>query len=153
MEQDKLKQKVLHYLNTHRILTMATASSNGTPDATALEYANDGFIVIVAVRPNSKKVQNIKENPHVFYEIHEDIEITLENVQNLQALQVSATPNILTYGGEGFNDNFDIMEKKFPVFNRIPRHKRVILEFTPKKIWFLNYAESMFHRDELNFED
>ena len=152
-EKSELKQYILKYLETHRILTMATASSDGMPDATALEYANNEFIIYVSVRPKSRKVSNIEENPYVFWEIHEDIEITLENVQNLKALQCSAIPEVLRNDDEGFTEAFDIMENKFPVFSRIPREKRVILRFTPKKIWYLNYRESMFHRDELNFVD
>ena len=148
-----LELDILDYLISHRILTMATASSDGIPDATALEYASDGFVVYVSVRPKSRKVANIEANPQVFYEIHEDMEITMENVQNLKALQCSATPAVLTTDDEEFQEAFDVMEKKFPVFSRIPREKRVILIFKPKKIWYLNYKDKMFHRDELNFED
>ena len=152
-ENSELKQAIFQYLETHRILTMATASSDGLPDATALEYANKDFIVYVSVRPKSRKVSNIEENPYVFWEIHDDMEITLENVQNLKALQCSAIPEIMRSDDEGFQEAFDLMEKKFPVFSRIPREKRVILQFTPKKIWYLNYRERMFHRDEINFEN
>ncbi len=153
MSEDELKHKILEYLKSHRILTMATASSDGIPDATALEYANNGFMVYVSVRHKSRKVANLKENPAVFYEIHEDMEITMENVQDVKAMQCSATPEILTSDDEGFHEAFDVMERKYPVFSRIPREKRVILQFSPKKIWFLNYKEKMFHRDELNFEN
>lgn len=152
MSEDELKQNIIKYLEEHRILTMATASSDGIPDATALEYANTGFIVYVSVRPKSRKVANIEENPEVFYEIHEDMEITMENVQNLKAIQCSATPEILTKDDEEFHEAFDVMEKKYPVFIRIPREKRVILKFTPRKIWYLNYKDRMFHRDELSFD-
>ncbi len=152
-ENSELKDAILKYLETHRILTMATASSDGMPDATALEYANNEFTVYVSVRPKSRKVSNIEENPYVFWEIHDDMEITMENVQNLKALQCSAIPEALTSSDEGFQEAFYIMEKKFPVFSRIPREKRVILQFKPKKIWYLNYKERMFHRDELNFEN
>ena len=148
-----LKKNIFDYLKSHRILTMATASSDGAPDATALEYANDEFIVYVSVRPKSRKVSNIEENPQVFYEIHEDMEITMKNVQNLKAIQCAAIPEVLDKNDEGFHEAFDVMEKKFPVFSNIPREKRVILKFTPKKIWYLNYRERMFHRDELNFEN
>jgi hypothetical protein len=149
---NELEINVIDYLLTHRILTMATASSDGIPDATALEYASDEFIVYVSVRKNSRKVSNIEENPIVFYEIHEDMEITMENVQNLKAIQCSASPQILDKDDEGFHEAFDLMEKKYPVFNRVPREKRVILKFTPRKIWYLNYKDKMFHRDEISFE-
>ncbi len=67
MSEDELKLNILKYLEEHRILTMATASSDGIPDATALEYANKDFIVFVSVRPKSRKVANIEENPASFF--------------------------------------------------------------------------------------
>jgi pyridoxamine 5'-phosphate oxidase-like protein len=153
-QQDNRQQiieKAILYLNKHRILTMATSNREGDPDATALEYANDGLDVYVSVRPKSRKVSNITENPKLFYEIHDDIDITAEAVGNIQAIQVLAHPTIISFGDPGFNDSFLIMINKFPVFKRLNKEKRTILKFTPKKLWFLDYSKKFFHRDEVKF--
>ncbi|MHA1339342.1 MAG: pyridoxamine 5'-phosphate oxidase family protein [Promethearchaeota archaeon] len=151
--KEEVLSDVLQYLNDHRILTMATCDLNGEPDASALEYANEQTTVFVSCRPNSKKVHNIKENPKVFYEIHDDVEITWENMKNLKALQVSATPQILYPNTKEFNKAFEIMLEKFPVFKNLKKESRVILKFTPKIIWFLNYRKKFFFREEVVMQE
>lgn len=143
----------LEYLRNHDILTMATASLQGDPDASALEYANDGLNVYVSCRPTSKKVQYVKENPKVFYEIHDNTKIDFDNMLKMQALQVFAFVEVITPEDRRFNDSFNIMLKKFPVFSNLKKESRVILLFKPKIIWFLNYRERFFHRDIVSFEE
>ena len=156
MSQNNLKdleklKSVLRYLSTHNILTMATASKNGEPNATALEYANKGLIVYVSVFINSQKIKFIKENPKVFYEIHDDIKIEKESLKKLEALQVSAEPFILDYNNpadkEEYESAFKIMMEKYPIFAKLNKKKRVILKFIPKTIFYLNYRDKLFHRD------
>jgi uncharacterized pyridoxamine 5'-phosphate oxidase family protein len=146
-----LSGEVLEYLTNHRILTMATADNDGNPDATALEYVNDQFVAFVSVRPGSKKIRNIKENPRVFYEIHDEIPIDLEHVQKVKAIQTLAEGQIIFPDTPEYQNIFLLFEKKYPVFSKIPKNKRILLKFVPKKIWFLNYAKKMFHRDEISF--
>ena len=147
----ELNREVIEYLSSHRILTMATADKEGNPDATALEYVNDQFIVFVSVRPGSKKIQNIKENPRVFYEIHDDIPIDFDHVQKVKAIQTLAEGQIIVPVNPEYQIVFLLFEKKYPIFSKIPKNKRILLKFVPKKIWFLNYAKKMFHRDEISF--
>jgi general stress protein 26 len=153
MERAEIIEKSIEYLETHRILTMATASKDGAPDATALEYASDGLDVYVSCRPDSRKVQNIVDNPRVFYEIHDDIEITKENVKKLKALQVVATPVVLHPEDPDFDAVFNKMVAKFPVFSTMKKDSRVILHFKPRKMWYLNYQQKFFHRDEVDLEN
>ncbi|MHA1683108.1 MAG: pyridoxamine 5'-phosphate oxidase family protein [Promethearchaeota archaeon] len=151
--RDEIERDVISYLDSHRILTMATASKEGDPDATALEYANDGVVVYVTCRPGSRKVSNIKENSRVFFEIHDDVEIAKESLKHLQALQVSAVAEILSVTNPQFDPAFNIMLKKFPVFENLRHDSRVILKFIPRRVWFLNYKIKFFHREEINFEE
>lgn len=146
-----LRNEVLNYLSTHRILTMATVDKDGVPDATALEYVNDEFVVLVSVRPRSKKIQNISVNNQVFYEIHEDVPIDLEHIGKVKAIQCLAGGSIIYPDDPDYQGKFQLFEKKFPAFSKIPKNRRVILKFVPKSIWFLNYEKKMFHRDEITF--
>ena len=146
-----LKNEVLKYLLSHRILTMATTDKDGEPDATALEYVNSDFIVFVSVRPGSKKIQNLIENQRVFYEIHEDTPIDLESIKKVKAIQCSAIGSIIRPEDASYQDSFQLFIIKFPAFSMIPKNKRIILKFEPKRIWFLNYEKKMFHRDEITF--
>ncbi|NMC07751.1 MAG: pyridoxamine 5'-phosphate oxidase family protein [Candidatus Lokiarchaeota archaeon] len=150
--RDETIKCIVDYLQCHRILTMATATKDGDPDATALEYTNDGVAVYVSCRPGSRKVENILENPRVFYEVHDDIEITRESVKKLKAVQVAASATVLRPGMQGFDHAFSLLVAKFPVFSTMQMDSRVILKFTPRKAWFLDYKRKFFHRDEVSFE-
>ncbi|MBD3351690.1 MAG: hypothetical protein GF364_09420 [Candidatus Lokiarchaeota archaeon] len=145
--KDELKSDILQYLSKHNILTMATSDLEGNPDATALEYANDELDVFVSVRKHSKKVSNIKENPKVFYEIHDEIEIDWSSVKTIKAIQASAIPEIYSETDSEFDNYFNKMLKKYPIFSKLNKKKRVIVKFTPKIIWYLNYREKMFSRE------
>lgn len=147
--KEHVLKSVLEYLQAHSILTMATASASGEPDATALEYVNDGLDVYVTVRPGSRKVQYLLENPRVFFEIHDDIPIDARSIRSLRAVQATCSASILRSGDPGFDEAFQLFEKKFPVFTSVPRSSRHVLKFTPKRAWFLNYKDKLFHRDEL----
>lgn len=151
MEDHEIISKATEYLRSHNILTMATASLEGEPDATALEYVNKGCVVYVTVRPDSIKVKNIEENPRVFYEVHEDIPITMESIKKLEAIQVAATAKVISHNHQEFDRIFALMVQKFPIFEKISHDTRLILKFSPKKLWYLNYREKLFHRDEVSF--
>jgi general stress protein 26 len=149
--RDQIIADAQKYLEIHNVMTMATASLNGEPDASALEYASDGLNTYVSTRPTSKKVQFINQNPKVFYEVHDTTKIDLDSILNMQALQVSASAEIIQPSNSRFNNAFDIMLKKFPVFSKLKKESRVILLFKPKIVWFLNYREKFFHRDMVSF--
>jgi hypothetical protein len=150
--KEEIERDVQDYFESHSLLTMATASKDGEPDATALEYSQKGFDIYVSVRPSSRKVTNIQENPRIFYEIHDPTPIERDSIKNLRAIQATATGVLLHYNDPGFNDAFDLMVKKFPIFASMNREKRVIIHMKPKKIWLLNYKRKMFDREELDFE-
>ncbi|MFX0102731.1 MAG: pyridoxamine 5'-phosphate oxidase family protein [Candidatus Hodarchaeota archaeon] len=142
------------YLESHNIMTMATASLDGTPNASALEYANDGLDVVVFSRGKSWKVTNIRENPKVFYEVHDDLKIDRESLRRIIGLQVAASAEIVDSNDPRYEPLYGLMEKKFPVFKGIPKQQeRVILLFKPNKLWLLDYSKKFFHRDEISFNE
>jgi hypothetical protein len=150
--RDETIQKITAYLLSHRILTMATATKDGDPDATALEYASNEMVVYVSCKSDSRKVCNVAENPRVFYEVHDDTEITKDKVKQVKAVQVAASARILRPGESAFDAAFAIMVKKFPVFSAMHKDTRVILQFTPRNAWYLDYEKKFFHRDEVSFK-
>ena len=54
---------VLHYLGSHSLLMLATASKNGIPHAAPVIYVNDGTTVYFSVAPSSTSASNLAENP------------------------------------------------------------------------------------------
>ena len=54
---------VQDYLDSHSLLTLATASKNGIPHAAPVIYVNDGTTVFFSIAPGSTSAANLTENP------------------------------------------------------------------------------------------
>ncbi|MHA1847795.1 MAG: pyridoxamine 5'-phosphate oxidase family protein, partial [Promethearchaeota archaeon] len=146
--REQIIKDAINYIETHDILTMATASLDGIPNATALEYGSDGLDVFVFSRARSWKVNNIRENPRVFYEIHDNIKIEPNEMRRIIGVQVEAKTRIIEQGSEQFQKYLTLMRGKFPVFRRLEDfNDRVILLFKPARLWLLDYSKKFFHRD------
>jgi general stress protein 26 len=151
-DKKHILEKAIAYLESHNLLTMATASQTGIPHCACLEYANKEMEVFVSTWIGSRKVKNIHENPQVFYEVHDVVNINKDDVKNIKGLQVQATTEVLQYPKSGFKRAWDIMVKKYKVFELIPlNEKRTVLHFIPKKLWMLDYSIKFGHMDEFEF--
>ncbi len=155
MSQNDKKQilkKAIAYLDSHNLLTMATASKDGMPHAACLEYANEGMDVYVSTWMGSKKLKNIQNNPCVFYEVHDVTNINEDDIKKIKGLQVEATGKVYQYPHPEFKRTFNVMLKKFPIFKLIKlNEKRAVLHFIPKKLWMLDYGIKFGHMDEYEF--
>lgn len=146
--EKQLQEKASRYLAGHHLLTMATASLDGTPNATALEYASDGLDVYVLSMSSSWKINNIKENNKVFYEIHDVLPIEVDRLRDVIGIQVAATARLLDHGDPGFSKAFELLAAKFPPFKGMEHlETRTIIQLGPRKIWILDYSKKFFHRD------
>ena len=97
----QILEKAITYLKSHNLCTMATASKTGIPHAACLEYANDGMDIYVSTWIGSRKVKNIQENPQVFYEVHDVVNINKDDIKNIKGLQVQAKAEVLKYSSKG----------------------------------------------------
>ncbi|MFX1449548.1 MAG: pyridoxamine 5'-phosphate oxidase family protein [Promethearchaeota archaeon] len=148
----KILKKAIAYLESHNLLTMATASQTGIPHCACLEYASKEMEVYVSTWIGSRKVKNIQQNPQVFYEVHDVVNINKDDVKNIKGLQVQAAAEVLQYPTSEFKSAWDIMTNKYEVFKLIPlNEKRTLLYFIPKKLWMLDYSVKFGHTDEYEF--
>jgi uncharacterized protein YhbP (UPF0306 family) len=67
-------QAVLDYLASGKTVTLATASSDGTPHASTFMYANDGVTLFVWARPTSTTAAHLRDNSKVSFAIDEYVE-------------------------------------------------------------------------------
>ena len=151
-EKAALAARILDYLESHHILTMATISKRLHPDATALEYVHEKFIVYVAVHKNSQKVMNIEHNTHVALEIHDPTPIDAHHVPKIQAIQAYGKASIIRPKDSTFLEKLELFRTRFPIFKRVKPESRIILEFRPETIYFLDYQQKLFHRDRFDVE-
>ena len=148
----QILEKAIAYLKSHNLCTMATANKTGSPHAACLEYANDGMDIYVSTWIGSRKVKNIQENPRVFYEVHDVVNINEDDIKNIKGLQVQAKAEILKYPSKEFKKAWDIMVKKYSIFKLMKlNEKRAVLHFIPEKFWMLDYSIKFGHMDEYEF--
>src|SRR5688572_21538742 len=50
------------YLSSHKLLTLATSSSDGRPHAAPIFYVSDGGSIYFAVAPGSESARNLEAN-------------------------------------------------------------------------------------------
>ncbi|MHA1378818.1 MAG: pyridoxamine 5'-phosphate oxidase family protein [Candidatus Helarchaeota archaeon] len=151
-QDEKVLEKAIAYLDSHNLLTMATATNSGVPHAACLEYANNKMDVYVSTWMGSRKLKNIQKNPKVFYEVHDVVNINKDDIKNIKGLQVAAIGKVLQYPSSQFKAAWDIMIKKYPIFKLVKlNEKRAILHFIPETLWMLDYSIKFGHTDKYNF--
>ena len=65
-EREKNKKLALKFLKNHKSAVVATASRSGEPQASTVFYAiDDDFTFNFTTDTKSRKLKNLKENPHV----------------------------------------------------------------------------------------
>jgi uncharacterized protein YhbP (UPF0306 family) len=67
----EVPQSVLDYLASEKTMTLATASSDGSPHASTFMYVNDGLSLYFWARPTSTTAKHVQANPRVSYAIDE----------------------------------------------------------------------------------
>jgi nitroimidazol reductase NimA-like FMN-containing flavoprotein (pyridoxamine 5'-phosphate oxidase superfamily) len=83
--------KVDNYLREHIFLTLATVSPEGKPMAHAVDYVHENALVYFLTDKNTRKVQNILQNEHVFISVYEDH----EEVADCRAVQINGTADVI----------------------------------------------------------
>lgn len=71
---DEVPQAVLDYLASSKTVTLATASSDGTPHASTFMYVNEGIELFIWARPNSMTAGHLRDNPKVSFAIDEYVD-------------------------------------------------------------------------------
>jgi uncharacterized protein YhbP (UPF0306 family) len=78
------REKVLSYLGTHNVMTLATRGPAG-PWAAAVFYANRDFTLYFLSSPDSRHARDLARDPRVAAAIHEDY----RDWREIQGIQLS----------------------------------------------------------------
>ena len=57
------QSSAFEYLSSHKLLTLATSSSDGRPHAAPIFYVSDGKAIFFSVAPGSESARNLAQNP------------------------------------------------------------------------------------------
>lgn len=143
----ELKDKICEYLATHFYLNLATLSPQGRPMAHTMAYVSEKEIVYLATNKNTRKVQNIMQNPQVAFTVDEDNPDWFD----MQALQVEGRASIVADEKE-LREVGEIMTAKFPITADMPPDPdTVMIKIEPEVVYYLDYSIEFGYRVSINF--
>ena len=144
---EKTKEQISNYLTTHRKMTLATVSQEGSPMGHTVEYVSKGTVVFFATQKATRKVRNIMHNHKVAYTVDEDY----DDWMAIQGVQMQGTASIVEDEDEA-GDVFAMYVKKFPfVANFPPNPNLIFIKVVPQSAFFLDYKKGFTHRDAVTF--
>jgi nitroimidazol reductase NimA-like FMN-containing flavoprotein (pyridoxamine 5'-phosphate oxidase superfamily) len=146
MEED-IKEQIVDYLSRRKFITLATSTIDGKPLTHTLAYVNKGPTLYFSTGSQSRKVNNIQENPNVAYSVYDETEY-LDEIRSVQ-MEGEA---ILVSNKEEFEEITKMMKQKFPSMADMSFDPdRVIIKITPKICYFSDYIWRFGHREKVEF--
>jgi len=141
---EELRAKILDVLQSQHLLTLATIRPDGYPQATIVNYINDGLTLYFATDAASQKVGNIKLNNKVSIAIASQT----ENFYKLSGLSMSGIATRI-------QKNETAEEILLRLFRRLPQSKRyvpqdpgslAVFSIAPVAIALIDYASGFGKR-------
>jgi general stress protein 26 len=144
----ELEDKINQYLADHYYLNLATVSPQGNPMAHTMAYVSKDSVVFLATNKNTRKVQNITQNPNVAYTVDEDDPDWFD----MQALQVEGKASIIIEEQE-LREIGEILAAKFPIVADMPTDPDVVMiKIEPEVIYYLDYNIEFGHREKVDLQ-
>jgi len=144
---DMIKTKISEYLTSHLYLRLGTVTVNCTPQVHTVGYVSEGCIVYFVTDKNSRKAENIFNNPAVAYAVDENY----EDVLGIQGVQMEGKASLVTSETEAMR-LLDLMTQKFPGMEKIPPNPDlVIFKIVPIRGYMLDNTVTFGHRDMVEF--
>jgi nitroimidazol reductase NimA-like FMN-containing flavoprotein (pyridoxamine 5'-phosphate oxidase superfamily) len=149
--KQQYKHQIVHLLDTHRIMTVATNRPDGWPQATVVGYANDGLIIYCFIGRESQKYANIRRDPRISLAISNDYPQPLQ----IRGLSMAAHAVEIEDRGE-IEHAGNILLKRYPEYKVMPRHDPAavpMLRVTPEVVSILDYSKGFGHTDLVRVSD
>jgi len=127
--QDGAREQVLTYLQTHRVVTLAT-EGHGNLWAAAVFYVSDGFTLYFLSSPTSRHCLNLAINPRVAATIQEDYTNWLE----IKGVQLEGAATQLS--GEEERSARTLYAEKFPLVGNLAQAPEAIVTAMAKVRWY-----------------
>lgn len=148
MTAGTLRERVLAYLRTHRVATLATQGAEG-PWAAAVFYASEGFDLYFLSPPSSRHCVNLASNPRAAATVQEDY----ADWEQIKGVQLEGTVTQLS--GDEKRSARSLYAGKFPVVRRpapaiAEALKRIRwYRLAPERLYFIDNSRGFGRRDEV----
>jgi uncharacterized protein len=121
-----LTVKQLHFLKTHEVCRLATASKIARPHVVPVIYAMDGENVVIAIDYGTKKLKNLREN--------REVALVVDDFQPNHAVMIEGHCEILERG-QDYRRLLQVLFDRFEYYRKNPwgEGESPILKIKPTK--------------------
>jgi len=146
LTREELEKEIINYLNINNVCVLCTASKDGIPRATAVDYKNDGMTLYIMTE-GGRKIDNIRENPKValsIYSPHKGMRsvrgINYEGEAKIYTLQDKAE---IMKAFELFKEDIEQFKKEMKGINPPPKELMKLIKITPKRVRYICFAKGI----------
>lgn len=148
---DALRERVLDYLRTHHVMTLATEGDQG-PWAAAVFYVSDGFTLYFLSAPSTRHCTGIARRARVAATIQEDH----ADWPRIKGIQLEGVASEL--GGADADRARQLYGDKYPIVGKLAQAPAAIVEalakirwyrVVPDRLYFIDNSAGFGHRDQI----
>ena len=141
-----LTKRIVEFMEKCRVCTIATASPQGQPSASAVFFRNVELEIYFNTARDSQKVRDITSNHRVALTMQEPGIVPAAD-RDIKGVQYLGEAIIFPDGETAGVPRGVISRHK--AFNSAMPGKSVIVKVTPTKVYFIDYSRGFRHRDLL----
>ena len=142
-----MEAKAIQILDQYRLMTIATLRADGWPQATMVNYANDGLLIYFIVSRSSQKFANIRRDSRVSIVIGRDF----PDPKEIKALSIAANASLVEDPKQR-DHAIDLVLERHAALARLGRpclkHSAVIRAYC-SIVTILDYSKGFGHADVL----
>lgn len=142
-----MEQKAVQILDQHRLLTLATLRADGWPQATMVNYANEGLLLYFVISRNSQKYANINRDSRVSIVVGRDF----DDPGDIRALSIAANASEVRDPRQR-DRAIELILKRHPKLTKLGRpdleHSAVMRAWC-SIVTILDYSKGFGHSDML----
>ena len=145
---EPLQQRVLDYLATHQVMTLATVGEAGVW-AAAVFYVSQQFDLFFLSAPHTRHAQNMVAQPHVAATIQEDY----KDWPTIKGIQLEG--DVLLLDDDAREATIAIYQQKYPFLAQANPQITAALtkvnwyRLRPTTLYFIDNSLGLGHRDEV----
>jgi len=141
----EMRESILHLLEDHRLMSLATIRPDGWPQATVVSYVNDGLALYCFVHRLSQKFANIQREPRVSATVAGEFSST----SNIKGLSFAARAKAVEDKSE-YERITGLFMKRFPEYADWPRPAPALaplVALMPEIFSVIDYSKGFGHSD------
>ena len=142
-----MEQKAVEVLDRYRLMTIATLRPDGWPQATMVNYANDGLLIYFVISRMSQKFANIERDSRVSITVGRDF----DEPTDIRALSIAANASEVRDQVQR-KHAIDLLLERHPGLARIgrpdPSHSAVMRAWS-SIVTIVDFSKGVGHSDIL----